>query len=197
MYPNTLRAVMMNGSQVREWLEMSAGIFNRIDPDVSTEQELLNPDFSNYNFDVIDGVNYHIDVTQPPRYDRDGNRLDTDSHRIVDLRFNGQPIDDDQVFVVATNNYRAGGGGHFPGLDGSNIIIEAPDTNRDVLADYIFDLKTIDPSADGNWSLVPISSDVFVTFSSSPRARESLALDSPIESIGINDDGSGKYRIRF
>ena len=80
-------------------------------------------------------------------------------------------------------------------MDGSNIIIEAPDTNRDVLADYIVTLKTLDPTADGNWSFTPISGDTFITFSSSPKAQESLTSDSPIENIGINEDGTGKYRI--
>ena len=32
IYPNTVRAVLLNGDEVREWLEMSAGLFNRIDP---------------------------------------------------------------------------------------------------------------------------------------------------------------------
>ncbi len=197
IYPNTLRAVTINGSQVREWLEMSAGLFNQVNPESDAEQPLINPRFSSFNFDVIDGVSYRIDVTQPARYDTAGELLHADSHRIVDLSFNGSPIDDTQMFVVATNNYRAGGGGGFPGLDGSNIIIEAPDTNRDVLADYIFDLKTLDPSADGNWSFAPTSTDVLVTFSSSSRAAATLSPDSAIESMGRNDNGSGKYRIRF
>ena len=197
IYPNTLRAVTINGSQVREWLEMSAGLFNQVDPESDAEQPLINAQFSSFNFDVIDGVSYRIDVAQPARYGNAGELLHADSHRIVDLSFNGSPIDDTQMFVVATNNYRAGGGGGFPGLDGSNIIIEAPDTNRDVLADYIFELKTLDPTADGNWSFAPISTDVLVTFSSSSKAAATLPPDSLIESMGRNDNGSGKYRIRF
>jgi 2',3'-cyclic-nucleotide 2'-phosphodiesterase/3'-nucleotidase len=197
IYPNTLRAVTINGAQVREWLEMSAGLFNQVDPGSDAEQPLINPKFSSFNFDVIDGVDYRIDVTQPTRYGNAGELMNADSHRIVDLSFDGNPIDDTQMFVVATNNYRAGGGGGFPGLDGSNIIIEAPDTNRDVLADYVFELKTLDPSADGNWSFAPIPTDVWVTFSSTSKAAATLPPDSPIESMGRNDNGSGKYRIHF
>jgi len=197
IYPNTLRAVTVTGAQVREWLEMSAGLFNQIDPDDNTEQELISTSYSSYNFDVIDGVTYRIDVTQPRRYDSDGNLINAESHRIMELAYDGQPIDANAVFVVATNNYRAGGGGDFPGLDGSNIIIDAPDTNRDILAKYIFDLKKLDPTADGNWSFAPIAGDVFVTFSSSLDAQQFLSPDSSIERVGQNDNGSGKYRIRF
>jgi 2',3'-cyclic-nucleotide 2'-phosphodiesterase/3'-nucleotidase len=197
VYPNTLRAVAMTGEQVREWLEMSAGVFRQIDPNESGEQALINPGFSSHNFDVIDGVNYRIDVTRAPRYDEDGNLINADSHRIVDLSYEGQPVESGQSFIVATNNYRAGGGGHFPGLDGSNIIIEAPDTNRSVLADYIFELQTVDPTADNNWSFVPVGEDVNVTFTSSSKALKVLTPDSAIEYVGVNDDGTGKYRIRF
>jgi 2',3'-cyclic-nucleotide 2'-phosphodiesterase/3'-nucleotidase len=197
IYPNTLRAVRVSGAEVREWLEMSAGLFNQIDPDSDAEQELIGTRFSSFNFDVIDGVSYRIDLTQPPRYTPDGELLNAASHRIVDLEFDGQPIDLEDIFIVATNNYRADGGGGFPGLDGNNVVISAPDTNRDVLADYIFDLKTLDPSADGNWSFAPINADVVVTFSSSPRAAPTLTADSPITKIGDNDNGSAKYRIAF
>ena len=111
--------------------------------------------------------------------------------------FDAKPIDLERTFVVATNNYRADGGGGFPGLDGNNIIISAPDTNRDILADYIFDLKILDPSADGNWSFAPINDDVLVTFSSSPKAASTLSADSPISKVGDNENGSSKYRIAF
>ena len=197
IFPNTLRAVTLTGAQVREWLEMSAGAFNRIDPDADGEQALLNPDFPSFNYDVIDGVSYRIDVTQPARYDKDGNLVNEASQRIIDLTYQGQPIDLDQTFIVATNNYRAGGGGNFPGMDGTNVIIEAPDTNRDVLANYIFDLQKFDPSADGNWQFAPIPGDVNVTFTTSPKADQALTDGSPIEKVGAAEDGFGKYRIRF
>ena len=197
LYPNTLRAVTVSGAEVREWLEMSAGLFSQIDPNDDAEQDLIASGFASFNFDVIDGVAYRIDISQPPRYSPDGSLLNANSHRIVDLMFDGKPIDLEQTFIVATNNYRADGGGGFPGLDGNNIIISAPDTNRDILADYIFDLKTLDPSADGNWSFAPINDDVMVTFSSSPKAAATISADSPISKVGDNENGSSKYRIAF
>ncbi len=195
IYPNTLRAVLLSGAQVREWLEMSAGAFNQIDPDNNTEQPLLNSDFPSYNFDVIDGVTYEIDLTEPARYAQDGSFANPEAQRIHDLKFDGAPIDPDARFIVATNNYRAGGGGNFPALDGSTIIIEAPDENRTVLANYIFELKSFNPSADMNWSFKPVPGDVNVTFSSSPAAETLLDGTLPIEAAGKAKDGFAKYRM--
>lgn len=110
LYDNTLKAVKVKGSVVKEWIEMTAGKFNQIDPNKSEEQALLNPSFPVYNFDVIDGVNYQIDVTKPARYDVNGNLVNSASSRVVNLTYNGQAIDLNQEFIVVTNNYRAGGG---------------------------------------------------------------------------------------
>lgn len=195
IYPNTLRAVLLTGAEVREWLEMSAGAFNRIDPENGGEQALLNPEFPSYNFDVIDGVTYRIDLTQPARYDQDGSLAEPDARRIVDLEFEGEPIDPEARFIVATNNYRASGGGNFPALDGSTTIIEAPDENRTVLANYIFELKSFNPTADMNWSFKPVAGDVNVTFSSSPAAAGVLDGSLPIEAAGEAADGFAKYRM--
>ena len=54
--------------------------------------------FSAYNFDVIAGVTYAIDVTQPARYDSEGELVAAEAHRIVDLRFQGEPVDPVETF---------------------------------------------------------------------------------------------------
>jgi 2',3'-cyclic-nucleotide 2'-phosphodiesterase/3'-nucleotidase len=193
IYPNTLRVVKMTGAEVREWLEMSAGQFNQIKPGMEGEQALINTDFPSYNFDVIDGVTYKIDVSKPARYTKKGEKV-SDEHRIVDLMFDGKPVDPKQEFVVATNNYRASGGGNFPGLKGDNIIISAPDENRTILANYIFDQKTINPSADKNWGFAPLSGKAKVSFTSSPSAKD-VATNMGFEAMGMADNGFAKYGI--
>jgi 2',3'-cyclic-nucleotide 2'-phosphodiesterase/3'-nucleotidase len=195
LYPNTVQVVKITGAQVREWLEMSAGIFNRIDPARTDEQALINPGFPAFNFDVIDGVSYRIDVTQPARYDNDGKVRDANARRIVDLRFNGQPISETAEFILATNNYRASGGGNFPGTK-TTIVLEAPDLNRDVIVRHIIEKKRIDPTADNNWSLAPLPASVNVTFTSGPASAQLIPRGLKVEPAGDAADGFVKYRLR-
>ncbi|MGR3464287.1 bifunctional 2',3'-cyclic-nucleotide 2'-phosphodiesterase/3'-nucleotidase [Limimaricola sp.] len=197
LYPNTVRAVRVTGAQVRDWLERSAGMFNHIEKG-KEEQVLLNDDFPSYNFDVIDGVTYKIDLSEPAKFDREGAVVNPDTQRIKELQFEGEPIDPDQEFIIATNNYRATGGGSFPGADGSTIVFEGPDTNRDVIVRYIVEQGTISPSADANWSFVPMDGTT-VLFDTGPNAASYLndVKGVQIAPAGDGPDGFARFVIRL
>lgn len=195
LYPNTARAVKVNGQQLKDWLERSAGMFNQVEVG-KADQVLLNTEFPSYNFDVIDGVTYQIDLSQPSKYGPKGEPLNPDANRIVDLAYDGQPVTPDMEFIIATNNYRASGGGSFPGAMGDTIVFEAPDTNRDVIVRYIVEQGTINPSADANWSFAPLD-DTSVLFETGPKARDYMSdvKGVTIEDAGDGADGFAQFRI--
>lgn len=194
LYDNTLAVLKLTGADVKEWLEMSAGQFNQIDVNSKEEQQLINTDYRSYNYDVIDGVTYEIDVTQPAKYDPSGKLINEAASRIVNLQFDGKPIDVAQEFIVATNNYRANG--TFPGVRNATATEIYPDENRQAIIDYILEEKTIDPSADGNWKFAPIPTGVNVVFESSKKAVNVLEGNKTIEYIGEGTDGFGKYSLK-
>ena len=194
VYPNTVNVVRITGAQVREWLEMSAGAFNRIDPHGAPAQDLVNASFPSYNFDTLDGVSYTIDVTQAARYDRTGKLVAPDARRIRDLRYNGQPIDEQAWFAVVTNNYRASGGGAFPGLDGSNIVLSAPDENREALLQYLSSTRRVEPTADGNWRILPVPG-VKLRFVSGAAAVAHLPRYPQVRHVADNADGTALFEL--
>ncbi|MBA0166880.1 bifunctional 2',3'-cyclic-nucleotide 2'-phosphodiesterase/3'-nucleotidase [Pectobacterium sp. CFBP8739] len=205
LYPNTLVVVKVSGQQVQEWLECSAGQFKQIDPSKREPQSLLNWDgFRTYNFDVIDGVNYQIDVTQPARYDSECALINDTAHRIKGLTFNGKPIDPKATFLIATNNYRAYGE-KFAGTGEKSVAFASPDENRSVLAAYI-SAETqksgeVKPQADNNWRLAPIVSDtpLDIRFETSPSEKATAFIKEkaqyPMTSVGNDETGFAVYRL--
>ncbi|HTJ98988.1 MAG TPA: 5'-nucleotidase C-terminal domain-containing protein, partial [Bordetella sp.] len=187
-YPNTLNAVKVNGAGLKAWLEKSAERFNQIDPGKPGEQELIGRNLPGYNFDQFQGgLHYVIDVSKPV------------GQRIAHLTYKGKAVKADQVFVVATNNYRASGGGNFPGLDGSNIVLAAPDGAREILAKWLQREQTIDkktlPAA--SWRFAPLKTRGEVVFKGAANKQDmarSVGLKN-IRQLKDNGDGTATYAI--
>ncbi len=205
LYPNTLVALKVTGKEVKEWLECSAGQFNQIDINSTAPQALINWDgFRTYNFDVIDGVNYQVDITQPAKYDGDCNVINQDAERIVGLTYQDKPIDMKQNFIIATNNYRAYSN-KFPGTGSEFIAFDAPDENRTVLANYISRVSKeqgqVKPTADNNWSFAPINSDnkLDIRFETSPSDKASQFIKEkgqyPMQKVATDDVGFALYNL--
>ncbi|PGE95904.1 bifunctional 2',3'-cyclic-nucleotide 2'-phosphodiesterase/3'-nucleotidase [Bacillus pseudomycoides] len=195
VYPNTLYAVKVNGAQVKEWLEMSAGQFNQIDPNKAEEQSLVNVNYPTYNFDILDGVKYEIDVTQPAKYDKDGKVVNQNANRIVNITYAGKPIADDQEFIVATNNYR-GSSQTFPGVSKGEVVYQSQDETRQIITKYMKETPVINPAADQNWAFKPIAAEKLnTTFDSSPNAQKYITKDGKISYVGPSENEFAKYAI--
>src|SRR4051794_19872031 len=152
VFDNTLEAVELTGAQVREYLEYSARYFKQVpaagdvDPETITNADTATapngtPD---YNYDVLSGVDYHLDVSQPV------------GRRVTRLEVGGVPVADDARFVVAVNNYRRSGGGGFPGISTAPVVYNAQQEIRQLLIEWAQRHEVIDPADfyNRNWQLV-------------------------------------------
>ena len=185
LYPNTLYGVKVNGAGLKAWLERAAERYNTIDPALTGPQQLLNPAFAGFNLDLLTSadVRYEIDLSQPA------------GKRIKGLRYRGAPVGAAQEFLVATNNFRASGGGAFPGLDGSKTIFASPDANRDILIAYVQSARSLTRTANGaarSWRFTALATKGSVVFRSAP-GKLALAREAGLTNVSElqADDGKG------
>ena len=196
LYDNVTAILKVTGAQLKEWLEMSAGQFNTIDPTKKEAQQLINPSYRTYNFDVIDGVTYEYDVTQPNKYDREGKLIHSDASRVRNLKYQGKDVAPDQEFIVVTNNYRANG--KFPGVRDASLNRLLGLENRQVIINYILDVKNINPSADKNWHFTDSIKGLDVRFLTADKAKDLVGTDGDIQYLASSDqEGFGEYRILY
>ncbi|WP_241479021.1 5'-nucleotidase C-terminal domain-containing protein [Leisingera sp. ANG-M1] len=157
IFPNELRVVTVSGTQLQDWLEMSAGLFSQVEPG-SAGQPLVDPQRAGHNFDVVFGLSYRIDVSQPARFSAAGERINPEAQRILGLSWNGQPVGPTQRFAVAANSYRVSGGGSFRMLREAEQLPLPPMRIRGAVRDYIAGRLPADPLAEAPypWRLAPL-----------------------------------------
>lgn len=196
LYDNVTAILKVTGAQLKEWLEMSAGQFNTIDPTSKEPQQLVNPSYRTYNFDVIDGVTYEFDVTQPNKYDREGKTVNPDASRVRNLKYQGKEVTADQEFIVVTNNYRANG--KFPGVRDASLNQLLGLENRQAIINYILEEKNINPSADGNWHFTSSIKDADVRFLTADKAKDLVGKDGDVVYLEPSkQEGFGEFRFVY
>ena len=196
LYDNVTAILKITGAQLKEWLEMSAGQFNTIDPSKKEAQQLINSSYRTYNFDVIDGVTYEYDVTQPNKYDREGKLLHPDASRVRNLKYQGKDVRADQEFIVVTNNYRANG--QFPGVRDASLNRLLGLENRQAIINYILEEKNINPSADKNWRFTDSIKGLDIRFLTADKAKNLLGTDGDVQYLSSSEqEGFGEYRLLY
>ncbi|TDT29845.1 bifunctional metallophosphatase/5'-nucleotidase [Naumannella halotolerans] len=156
IYENTLLGVELTGAELKDYLEWSARYFVQLeegatfDPETDTnawdaEAGRAIPD---YSYDVIDNLDYTINVSQPV-----GSRIEGLSHP------DGTPVADDDTFVMAVNNYRQSGGSGYPHITDAPVVYDERLEIRQLLIDWAIETETIDPAEfrDENWEVVTSS----------------------------------------
>src|SRR5687768_1271930 len=140
-YDNTLRAIRITGKQLREYLEFSARYYGT----AGTSEPVVDPGMPGYNYDIVAGADYTIDLSRPA------------GSRITRLEVDGRPVRDDDAFTFALNNYRQTGGGGYAMLAGAPVLYESTGDIRQLLIDEVRRRGNLEPTQvfTRNWELVP------------------------------------------
>ncbi len=196
-FPNVVSALELTGAELRDWLERAAGMFRRITPG-RADQQLLNLDFPCYNFDVIAGLTYEIDLTQPARFSpTDGRLRNGSARRIRDLRFQGAPLDPQARFILATNSYRSAGAGHFIRPQRPALNLGPAETSFDALITHLSATSPVPRTPPRPiWRFAPMPG-TSVLFRTSPRAAPFLGEIDAYRHETLSLDTQGFLRIRL
>lgn len=140
-YDNTLRAVRISGAALKEYLEWSARYF-LVD---AAGRVALNPTVPGYDFDLVRGAGYEIDLRRPV------------GDRIVNLVVRHRAVAPTDSFTLALNNHRQGGGGGYPALRGARVVYDRGEYIPDLLVEEIRRRGVLDPGAvpPSEWRIVP------------------------------------------
>ncbi|WP_306326016.1 bifunctional metallophosphatase/5'-nucleotidase [Streptomyces venezuelae] len=155
LYPfeNTLEARLLTGAQLKDYLEFSARYYVQTPAGVPVDTaKLTNADNTpDYNYDAVSGLTYEIDIAKPA------------GSRIMNLAFEGKPLDPAANFVLAVNNYRASGGGAFPHVANAQQLWANSDEIRNTIIQWVKAKGTVDPGqfATVGWKLTRDGVPVF------------------------------------
>jgi 2',3'-cyclic-nucleotide 2'-phosphodiesterase/3'-nucleotidase len=140
-YENTLRAIRISGAQLKAYLEQSADYFGSD----SLGRPALNPAVFGYNYDMVAGATYEIDLRLPA------------GSRIRNLAVRGRAVAPTDSFTMAINSYRQSGGGGFTMLAGAPVVYDRNENIRDLLVEEIRRRRVVDPAdlTDANWRIIP------------------------------------------
>lgn len=157
IYPfsNQIYAVRRNGAQIADWLEKVAAFFLTVNLG-KTRQPLIGTDHPPYCFDVIYGLTYEFDISVPIK-------------RLRNLCFQGEPVAADAEFVVATNSYRANGGGDFFVAAETDLLYRSTRSIREILIDSLRETATTHRAPREVWRFSPLGG-THAQFLSAPNA---------------------------
>ncbi|HEV8305386.1 MAG TPA: 5'-nucleotidase C-terminal domain-containing protein [Gemmatimonadales bacterium] len=165
-YENTLRAVRVSGQQLREFLEHSARYFRTYTPG----QPVVNDSVPGYNFDVVSGVTYNLDLSRPP------------GQRVRGLAFEGRLVQATDSFTLALNSYRQVGGGGYGMLRGAPVVYDRGESVRDLLVAEIRRARALDARAyyRASWQIIPPEAREAARAAFAPAAPAVSTADSTL-----------------
>lgn len=197
LYPftNHVAAIEVTGAEIAQWLERAATIFAHL-PDDGAVHPLIDPAMPGFQFDIIAGLDYRIDLSRPAAFDGSGRPLPHPG-RIAALRHAGRNLDPKDRFLLITNSYRMCGGPLYAPLTAQKTcrLPEAARIRvRDVIARHLG--STCPPNISAPFfslTAVPGTRASFDTAASADLADSPL----PATSTGLTETGFQRLILSF
>lgn len=143
MYPNTLVVLALKGKDIIAALEKSAEYFIiDTDGEIAVNPIYMEPKPQHYNYDMWEGINYIIRVSNPI------------GARIENISYHDQPLEDNEIYHVALNNYRAGGGGDFPMFKDKPIVKDIQIDTVELIRAYFEKHEDIQATTTENFKVI-------------------------------------------
>ncbi len=153
LYENTLYTVEITGARLKQALERAAKELPAFPLAAGAA-----PRPPGYTFDMAEGVSYQIDVRRP------------EGDRILNLTFQGQPLDPARKLTLAFNSYRWSGGGSYDMLRHAKVVRRTGEQVREYLIQYVREHPQVPTTVDHNWEIVPAPDrQALIDFVNTPR----------------------------
>lgn len=125
IYDNTVVVKELTGKQLKEYLEKCASYWTLKGNDIQISPNFIYPKLMHYNYDMVDGIDYTIDLSMPV------------GERITQLIYQGNDIQPEDHFTIALNSYRAAGGGDFDMIKDAKVIQNQGIDFTDLVSNYL------------------------------------------------------------
>lgn len=134
--------IEVTGKQLKEALEHSARHFGPYKPNTPIN-DLIDPRFPPYTYDVAEGVAYELDISKPA------------GERIQNIRFRGKAIALIQKLRLATITFRVNGGAEYTMFRDARVISRSRKELRELIIDWVKRNTHVPTTATNNWRLLP------------------------------------------
>ncbi len=176
-YLNEVWAQRVTGADLRRLLEHTSRIYAPLQPGAQA-QRLVDARIPSFDFDTVYGLDYTVDPTR-----RVGQR-------VTRLHYGGQRVEDDQPFILATNQFRIAGGGGYSPACADQIMRCTPVSLTKALVDALNHPEDLAWPQPTPWRLACTGSTTAV-LTTSPDATPFLhdLADLSPKPLGIDDAG--------
>lgn len=139
-YENQVARIRITGAQLKAYLEHSARHLN-----LSHQPELYSKDVPAFDYDVVDGCSYVLDLTKPV------------GQRVGGLAIGGQPVRPGQSLTLGITTYRLFGGGGFMEAIGWQGKPESLSSRsfRNLMLAHVLARPTLSLEVPNKWHTVP------------------------------------------